>query len=123
MMFDHHSEFTGKWVWPNFTAEELSCKCCGEYYHDPYSLDLIQAARTYVGVPFKISSGHRCEKHNLTVGGKRSSKHLKIAFDIHSELDPVDLHRKLNYLYANIGGLGLYSWGCHQDFRRNKARW
>ncbi|MCP5003437.1 MAG: serine/threonine protein kinase [Planctomycetes bacterium] len=123
MLFKHYSDFNGAWLWDKFSAEELSCNCCGEYYHDPYSLDLLRAARSFIDVPFIIESGHRCVKHNADEGGVKSSQHLKIAFDIHTELDPVELHHLLNSLYPNTGGLGYYNWGCHQDFRREKARW
>ena len=123
MIFKHYNDFKGEWKWQNFTIDELSCKCCSEYYHDPYSLDLLQAARTRLNKPMIINSGHRCVKHNSAVGGRPSSQHLKIAFDIRTELDPLDLYRFLDRLYPSTGGLSVYSWGCHQDFRKNKARW
>ena len=123
MMFKHYSEFEGDWGWRNFKIEEMACHCCGEYWHDPYSLDLLQAARSFINVPFHINSSHRCKRHNAAVGGKKSSKHLKAAYDIRTELDPVELHRQLNLMYNSCCGLGLYSWGVHLDFRHKRARW
>lgn len=72
--------------WPNFRAGELSCPHCGEYYHDPKTLDMLQAARTQLGKPLFINSGHRCKVYNRTkkIRGAKRSEHLRIAFDINT---------------------------------------
>lgn len=119
MLYDHYSDVDvfEKWRWPNFTAEELSCKCCGEYYHDEYSLDMLQAARTAWGKPFKVNSGHRCEKHNHTVGGSLKSAHLKIAFDL-AILNRKHKRGMLEALHnAGFTTFGLYSTFIHTDRR------
>ena len=124
MIYAHWREFDGEWEWPNFTAEELSCKCCGEYYHDSDSLDYLQESREILGVPFKINSAHRCVDHNARVGGAPQSQHLKIAFDIRKgELDPEELYDHFDKEYEDFAGVGIYSWGVHVDFRDKKARW
>ena len=47
-------------------------------------LELLDFARELAGIPFKISSGYRTEKHNALVGGRVGSSHLKgLAADIH----------------------------------------
>lgn len=80
-LFTHYSEFCGDWTWKNFTPAEFACKCCGEYFHDPASLDALQLLRDGWGKPIVINSGHRCVTHNRAVGGTSNSQHLKIAFD------------------------------------------
>jgi hypothetical protein len=83
MIYANHEE--APWNsdrWQNFTAKELACPCCGEYYHDELSLDQLQSARNKSGVSYHINSGHRCTRHNKEVGGASKSQHLKIAFDI-----------------------------------------
>lgn len=47
-------------------------------------LHKLDEARAIAGVPFKITSGYRSEKHNATVGGRVGSSHLKgVAVDIY----------------------------------------
>lgn len=77
----HHSTCKEPWTWTNFTPQELSCKHCGEYYHDPASLDALQALRNAWGKPLVINSAHRCAAHNRAIGGAKASRHLRIAFD------------------------------------------
>lgn len=46
-------------------------------------LHKLDEARAIAGVPFKITSGYRSEKHNATVNGRVGSSHLKgVAVDI-----------------------------------------
>ena len=40
-------------------------------------LHKLDEARAIAGVPFKITSAYRTEKHNLTVGGRVGSSHAK----------------------------------------------
>lgn len=132
MLYDHYSdtEVFEEWRWKNFTAKELSCKCCGEYYHDENALDMLQKAREIWGKPFKINSGHRCVKHNHTVGGAKHSQHLKIAFDI-AILNRKHKRGMLTALYqAGFTTFGLYNSFIHTDTRSwrlwimgNQRRW
>ena len=131
MIYDHYSdvEVFEQWRWKNFTAKELSCKCCGEYYHDEYSLDLIQAAREIIGKPLVINSAHRCKSHNKASGGSKQSQHLRLAFDIN--LDKHDKEKLLSGLYeAGFTTFGLYRTFLHTDKRPwrlwikgNKQEW
>jgi uncharacterized protein YcbK (DUF882 family) len=46
-------------------------------------LHKLDEAREIAGVPFKITSGYRTPKHNLDVGGRVGSSHIKgLAVDI-----------------------------------------
>ena len=109
------------WKWPNFTPEELACKCggrhCGgEYWHDPDVLDMLQAARTAVGKPFKINSAHRCDGHNKDVHGAKNSAHRQIAFDISTHNH--DREQLLQALYdAGFTTFGFYMTFVHTDPR------
>ena len=101
--------------WPNFSPKELSCKCCGEYWHDEITLDMIQNARNEYGSMI-INSAHRCEKHNHLIGGAKASEHLKIALDIKCERKK---RRKLLTALFNAGftTFGLYNTFIHTDKR------
>ena len=61
----------------NFSIDEFKCPCCGQVEMQDSFLKLIDIARTTAGVPFVITSGYRCEKHNKDVGGKTDSAHTK----------------------------------------------
>jgi hypothetical protein len=122
MMFKHYSDYKSEWHWENFTPKELSCKCCGEYWHDPYSLDLLQKTRNLLGRPLSPTSAHRCRSHNSSVGGKLKSQHLKIAFDlpIPSGMDRADFL----IILASSGWTtyGMYASFVHVD-RRSYKKW
>lgn len=65
------------------TDPMLACSCCGEKGMDEEFLVDLDEAREMAGIPFKISSGYRCKKHNKAVGGKANSAHTKgLAVDI-----------------------------------------
>lgn len=44
-LYPNWTGYQGEWLWPNFTAREVSCTCCGEYFHDRKSLTAIQLLR------------------------------------------------------------------------------
>lgn len=121
MMYDHWSDFDGSWRWDNFTPEELSCPCCGEYWHCEQTLDQAQAARDEYGSSLAINSAHRCRKHNRKVGGALNSEHLRIALDISirgkSEDNILDALK-----VAGFTTFGLYNSFIHTDIRPNR-RW
>lgn len=53
-----------------FKEKEFACKCCGVSKIDPDFLAMLNEARERAGVPFVITSGYRCPKHDAEVGGK-----------------------------------------------------
>ena len=62
----------------NFKISEFACKCgCGMNVIDQRVIDMAQVIREELGVPVKVNSGCRCEKHNARVGGVKGSKHTK----------------------------------------------
>lgn len=69
-----------------FSLNEFKCPCCGQVIIKRELLNLLDEARDIAGIPFKINSGYRCEKHNKEVGGKPNSSHLQgYAADIAAE--------------------------------------
>lgn len=61
--------------WDFFERKEFRCKCCGVNLIKEELIDKLDKARKLVGVPFIITSGYRCEKHNKEVGGHPRSYH------------------------------------------------
>jgi len=59
-----------------FSLREFACPCCGRAEMQEEFKQKIDLARELAGVPFVITSGFRCKKHNREVGGKPNSAHL-----------------------------------------------
>lgn len=51
-------------------------KGSGKYMQES-TLQMLDIARRIAGIPFKINSGYRTEKHNKRVGGVSESSHTK----------------------------------------------
>lgn len=61
-----------------FPDYELRCRCgCGRNNIDADFLWHLNQAREIAGIPFRITSACRCEKHNRDVGGVDSSAHVR----------------------------------------------
>ena len=58
-----------------FTNEEFQCSCCGVEEMNDTFLTMLDISRGEAGVPFRITSGYRCRKHNTEVGGATHSAH------------------------------------------------
>ncbi|MEE9161325.1 MAG: D-Ala-D-Ala carboxypeptidase family metallohydrolase [Gammaproteobacteria bacterium] len=55
----------------NFEKHEFDCHCgCGRADMTPEFMQAWQDMRTFLGFGFKMSSGFRCEAHDLACGGK-----------------------------------------------------
>lgn len=62
------STSTTSWPWPNFTVNELTCKCgCGQAEMDATFMSKLQLIRSQLGKPMTVSSGYRCPSHNARV--------------------------------------------------------
>jgi|TARA_R100001530_G_scaffold18757_3_gene15921 uncharacterized protein YcbK (DUF882 family) len=55
--------------WRHFTDKELACPCCRDTNMDVDFMDKLEVARVLAGIPFKITSGYRCEKYNAKITG------------------------------------------------------
>jgi len=110
----------------HFDDSEFRCRCCQSIGDGIATelIELLERIRTHLGDrPISIISGYRCTRHNIAVGGARSSQHLLgNAADIRVQgLDPRSIYDEINHMVA--GGLGLYESFVHVDVRRNTARW
>ena len=72
----------------HFKVSEFSCHCgCGYNIIDQRVINMAQIIRDALGVPVKVNSGCRCDKHNAKVGGVKGSKHTKgLAADLSCSL-------------------------------------
>ncbi len=110
-----------KWPWQNFTPIELASKREGEFYLHPRSFDALQRARTMLGMPVYVNSGHRSWLHNIAVGGAPLSNHRFFAADI----SLVGFEGMLGLLYrvlrkVGFKGFGFYSTFIHVDMGRGR---
>ena len=84
----------------NFKVSEFACKHCGENKIDQKVLDICQTIRDELGVPVRVNSGYRCEKHNARVGGVKGSFHTKgLAADLSCELGAKKMFETVQDLY------------------------
>ena len=58
----------------NFKVSEFACKCgCGFDNIDQRVMNMAQTIRDALGVPVRVNSGCRCEKHNTRSGGAKKT--------------------------------------------------
>jgi hypothetical protein len=107
----------------NFNSHEFKCKCRGAYCDGfPAKIDedlvtQLQRIRNSLKRPVIITSGLRCERHNINSGGVKSSLHLKgRAADIRSPGVSVKELGKLVVDINSHGGCGIsYDSFVHLD--------
>ena len=108
--------------WPNFSARELACPCCGEISVVPQALDAIEALRIAMAAPLVVDSGHRCALHNARVGGAPLSRHKTLAFDVRLRgHDPMRLREAARA--SGFSGFGYGNTFLHLDVRARPAHW
>ena len=62
----------------HFKVSEFACKCgCGKKDIDQRVMDMAETIRLALGVPVRVNSGCRCEKHNAKSGGVKGSYHIQ----------------------------------------------
>lgn len=66
----------------HFTAKDFACRCGCGYGSRPEDCSdertqLLEATRSAIGRPIVLTSGNRCPRHNLAVGGTTNSSHLR----------------------------------------------
>ena len=86
----------------NFKVSEFMCKCgCGKSGIDQRVVNMCQTIRDALGVPVRVNSGCRCEKHNAAVGGVKGSKHTKgKAADLSCSLSAKKMFETVQRLHA-----------------------
>ena len=95
-----------------FKNEEFHCSCCNNSHMDFDFLDMLITARVFADMPFIITSGWRCEKHNKAVGGKKDSAHL---FGKATDISASDSRSRFWVLYGLINA-GFTRIGIGKDF-------
>ena len=105
----------------NFKLAEFKCPCCGEVKMDEKFLKLLDLARTTAGIPFVITSGFRCDKHNQEVGGKADSAHLKgVAADISCQSSASRFAIVNSLLRCGFNRIGIADSFIHCDIDLSK---
>ena len=115
----------------NFKASEFACHCgCGFNIIDQRVINMAQTIRDALGVPVKVNSGCRCEKHNAKVGGVKGSKHTKgLAADLSCSKGPKVMFETVKKLHAqgklpDLDYCIRYKWGIHIDCGgKRKSLW
>ena len=109
-----------------FSRAEFRCQCGGKYcngYPAEPAEETVRMAdeiRRRAGVALNVNSGVRCKRHNAEVGGVSNSLHTTgQAVDLSGAISPEKLYAIAQEVQAEKipgrGGLGLYSWGIHED--------
>lgn len=100
-----------------FKIEEFKCKCgCGRAEMMPSTLEKLDEARELAKVPFKITSGYRCNAHNARVGGKSEGAHTSgYAIDIEASTSPTRLAIVKALLEVGFSRIGIANGFIHAD--------
>lgn len=108
-----------------FSRDEFACKCgCGFDTVDALLLEVLTNIRIHFNKPVLITSGCRCDAHNIRVGGSSKSQHKlgRAADIIVLGVSPQDVYDYSVKTYPNTLGLGNYDTFTHVDSRNIKAR-
>tara|TARA_Y100000401_G_scaffold20916_2_gene13996 strand:+ start:1938 stop:2297 length:360 start_codon:yes stop_codon:yes gene_type:complete len=94
-----------------FKKQEFQCKCgCKTNQIDGEFLEMMDEARRYAGVPFKINSGYRCPQHPLSKKNPTSSHIKGIAADI-----KFTDGKNLAFIIAGLVAAGFERFGLNFD--------
>ena len=110
-----------------FSRKEFACPCCGKNDINLGLVAKLATARKHADIPFKISSGARCEKYNDTLVEKglasKWSSHLKgLAADIVANKSETK-YKIINSLFqAGFRRIGIGSNFVHCDIDEDKPQ-
>lgn len=107
--YAHFDDFPrNEWKWSDFTPREMRSKSDNKLMIDPDSMDKLQALRTMIKKPMRITSAYRSPAHNKKVGGAKSSMHLLAkAFDVQMQgHDPAQFEAAARL--CGFTGFGFY---------------
>lgn len=118
----------------NFSFNEFKCSCGCDMPEDVYWNILrlatrLQILRNFTGQSISINSAYRCEDHNASIGGVKSSQHIlgNAADIVIKRQNPKEtrkvIEKLINEGVLDIKGIGSYETFTHVDIRKNKARW
>jgi len=101
----------------HFIKEEFTCagvNCFDKM--QPKFLQMLDNARAFADVPFKITSSWRSEDHNKKIGGNPNSAHLRgNACDIYCEASYQRLQIVKGLLEAGFTRIGIAKNFIHAD--------
>lgn len=106
-----------------FKDEEFECQCheCGMNVSDDLK-HMLDNARHHAGIPFIITSGARCKKHNKKIGGSLNSSHMKgLAVDIKAESSRGRATIISSLLNAGFTRIGISDSFVHADIDVDKT--
>lgn len=105
-----------------FKLVEFECRCCKKNLIVEELVAKLDKAREISGVPFSITSGFRCEKHNEAIGGSENSSHLKgLAADIYTRNHKMRLKIIGGLIKAGFRRIGIAKSYIHVDIERGKS--
>jgi len=100
----------------HFQPSEFTCKCgCGGNKMQSAFLEVLDKARELAGVPFKINSGYRCEKHNKEVGSTSRNHTSGNAADIACTDGPTRFKIVRGLIAAGFKRIGVAKTFIHAD--------
>ena len=107
-------ELSSPWKW--FDRGEFACPCCDKNRISSELVDRLDSARDKAGVPFKITSGYRCERRNRKVKGKIRSSHLEgFGADISCPSGAIKATVIAALFAVGIKRVGIYKTFVHCD--------
>ena len=106
----------------HFSEKEIECPCgCGLNNSNPILIEILNTAREYTEIPFKINRCCSCKKHNKEVGGSETSSHLiglAVDLDAHGSRKRFIIVDAL--LKAGFNRIGIGKTFIHADIDENK---
>ena len=93
-----------------FAFTEMVCPCCGRSDMNPAFMARLNLLRKACGFPLIVTSGFRCPDHNVKIGSKVNSAHVKgraadiACTDSHRRFVIVSEALKLGFTRIGIGG-------------------
>jgi len=105
-----------------FHLSEFTCKDgCGLNNAHPDLVDMLDEARDIAQIPFLITSGSRCRRHNKLAGGTRTSSHLAgLAADIAAIHNHTRWLLVESLLMAGFTRIGIAKTFIHVDIDDSK---
>jgi zinc D-Ala-D-Ala carboxypeptidase len=106
-----------------FKKEEFTCPCCGVNKIKDELIEKLDKAREIARVPFVITSGFRCPKHNKEIGGSPTSSHLKgLAADIKTTNSKERFKILDSLLKVGFKRVGIGEEFIHADIDEDKTQ-
>lgn len=106
----------------HFKKSEFSCKCgCGETVISDELLYMLDRARAFAKIPFKINSGYRCENHPESKKNPTSSHIKGLAADIKCTDSKTRAKMMDALVYVDFQRFGIAKNFIHVDVDTEKA--